>query len=330
MRLTRTGINLVAIFSTVCIAGLMSGIAPGPAEVKRIFIDRPADVLGYDPDTDRIAEADGQSPLGRTVVLCLHGFGDSKYSPNAFSPHAPSVKIVPENVRRLLVSFNFRDHREWWGLPLARLRHTNLGGEPDARVVLFHIIKCYCRGYENIVLFGHSRGCAAGIRALDMCVHPSAYRETWKALGFATRGNGLDLEKIRAIQSAIGRIYLARPLLDIHHALLMAGQRAVGTLFAPVAAAVLRRAASSLADCSLQASEPIELLRGLLVEVPFDFYLFFAPNDAVVGNPHDDLVMGELAHNPKNVAQLHAQRTGETHFEFRDAAVALGEYLMAL
>ncbi|MCL5436469.1 MAG: hypothetical protein M1549_01155 [Candidatus Dependentiae bacterium] len=293
--------------------------------VRRIFIDDPVRVLGYDPDTDQIPLVESD-----TCVLCMHGFGDSKYSPNASSLQSPRVSWLPAENQKPLVTFNFRDHRDPSGLPLSRLRYTNLGGEPDARAVAFHIIKCFCDGYTNIVLFGHSRGCAATLRALDTFVHPYNYRLTWQALGFGRSHHALDCKAITAVRQAIGRIYLARPLLDIGNAFRMAGKRVMGSFFVPVTAALLRGVACTLGSCSMRAPEPIDLLKALLLAVPFDFYIFFAPDDEVVGNPHDALVMNVLAHEPSNKGMLHVARTGSSHFEFCDAAAAMGDYLLAL
>ncbi len=322
--------SFLLIFIAAAIQPVFCGATTEVDLVRRIFIDDPKKVLGYDPDTDQISESPAADPLSQTIVLCSHGFGDSKYSARALSPHTGTINLLPPVVRGRFVSFNFRDHRVGGAIPLFSLRHTNLGGEPDARVVLFHIIKCFCKGYTNIMLFGHSRGCAATIRALDMLTDPYKYRSVWTDFGFSQNGVTLCCEVIQAVQAAVGRVYLARPLLDVKKAFWCAGKNVTGAFLAPVTASVLRAVACTLGSCSLRVDEPITILKNLLQRAQFDFYLFFAPNDAVVGNFYDDLIMRELAHDPANRSTLHACCTGIVHTEFRDAATALGEYLVSL
>lgn len=291
---------------------------------RSVFIDDPKRVLGYDPQTDAICGAVNGN-RDKPIVVCAHGFGDSKKN---FV--ANLEKCLPGHDRDQFICFNFRDYRLDNGSMLPQLRYANLGQEPDARVVLFHVVKCFCKGHKNIVLFAHSRGCASTIRALDMLFDPYKYRSVWEAFGFTDK-NGCILHgnSIRAIKNAVGRVYLARPLLSIREALLLAGKRATGSFLAPATAMLLRSVARLFGSYNTRTEEPIDILKRLLLQARFDFYLFFAPNDAVVGNRYDDLVSTTLAYDPANRSTLEAHSTGIEHVEVADAVCALRSYLAA-
>lgn len=290
-------------------------------QVRSCFIDDPERALGFDPHTDQIVPAlgDGNSP----IVVCMHGFGDSK---DNFSLRlVDSMQGCP---RDQFVCFNFCDYRLRSGWMLPQLRYANLGQEPDARVVLFHIIKCFCNGHKNIVLFAHSRGCAATIRALDMLFDPYKYRKTWEDLGFLKNGSIQFGSAIRAIQQAIGHVYLARPLLDVREALLAAGRRVTGRYLAPVTALMLHGAARVFTRYTVLDEEPIVLFKRLVHQARFNFYVFFAPHDRVVGNAYDDLV-ATLAGDAANSSTLAVYNTGIDHIEVNDAANAVRAYLLS-
>lgn len=100
---------------------------------------------------------------------------------------------------------------------LSALSRINLGGLPDAEILLYPIIQCADAG-TDIVLYGHSRGAAAIIRVLHMLTFPNQYMSTWKKFDLTKRTWGFkftpDYDRISKIAGKIKQVFVANPLLS--------------------------------------------------------------------------------------------------------------------
>jgi hypothetical protein len=258
----------------------------------------PEKLLGYNPNTDHIVPAPNERAI---ALICAHGFGDRKH------------RFGFENTQNTtIVAFHFRDSRDRqhsWG-------DINLGQEADARVVLYHIILCYEAGYKTIALFGHSRGAAACITALDMVERPDAYRATWEAFGFvahtvtttqkSTR-HLINRPAIKEIREALqrGTIFLARPLMSVDAAI---GCSVANTLpcalsfLYPPAHWAATKAFACCTSYNAARAEPIDLLESLIGgNTHYKFTIYLATDDGEVSNKCDARLFDLAIQFPENL-----------------------------
>lgn len=171
--------------------------------------------FGYDPHTSEII-AHHEKPVilvshgfrgsGKGIKQCIKDCYENKYRTGGFN-RTRENSISDKDI----VTFDYPE-TVFYG-------KTDLGGEKETRVALWHLVQCYAGGNKKIILVCHSRGCLAMINALYMLHFPSEYNKKededgWKMLGL-WKDNSLDTEKINNILSAIDSVFFINPLIDL-------------------------------------------------------------------------------------------------------------------
>lgn len=281
-------------------------------------------VLGYEPETDEITnyteytEKKGNLKFEPVVFLPLHGFGDKKWK--KFEGLDPRVSFM---------GFNFADagFLDSEGKGLTSLAKTNLGQDCDAFSAVWHVVHCYELGYKKVVIVGHSRGGAAGIKLAHIFTFPEKYQDMWKKLGFVNEKGDLRSKEIENVWKIVSKIYLLNPLLNVKKLEMLKNiKEGAGS----TACEVTKVFMSWLTNIKFNGSSHLDNLKEIFTEgksyLP-QFDLYIADNDKVVGNGSDeDIKELEKEINDQKKLSVKFLENSEGHCDIREGLFSAGTY----